>query len=345
MRILHIYHDFWPRGGIEDVLRTLVFSQADNGHEVMVLTAHDSPATRDEVIKGVRIIYAASVGRVYMPFCPSWPLWIQKLKPEIVHLHLPCPFGEWAVAVTAGYKLVVSLHNEYVRPRWALPFHLPLHRHLLRRANAICVSSQDYAETSLFLQNVAAKVHIVPYGIDLTRYFPSPDAKPSSNVLWAGRFTYYKGLDVLMAAAPMIHAPVDLVGQGKSRPQAASSNVCFRGSISEEALIQKMQTSRVFVFPSTERAEAFGLSQLKAMACGLPVVSSNLAGVRWVNRAGLQVPVRDAAALAHAVNRLLHDDTLHQRISSESIQWAQQFTLDRMVQKIDEVYTWGLKIS
>lgn len=362
-RVVHLYHDFWPaRGGIEDYLADLTRAQAAQGLEPIVLCANDRPVTRSERFSapgaqgeqgGVTVLRAASFGRYFMPFCPGWLAWLRRLRPDVVHLHLPCPLGEWVVWLARPRRLIVSLHNDYVRPRLALAFHRPLHRAVLGQAKAIIVGAPDYAHTSPALHGLHARVWIVPYGINLQDYElqepPSLPLEGRFDVLSAGRLCYYKGIEVLLDAAPSIQGRIAIIGDGpwrkKLRAQAQQNGLderlCFMGALSEPALIARLQAGRVFVFPSTERSEAFGLAQLKAMACGLPVVSSDLPGVSWLNRhgqTGLTVPVRDAAALAGAVNQLLADPALRRQLAAGARARARQFDLARMVRETRHVY-------
>jgi glycosyltransferase involved in cell wall biosynthesis len=366
--VLHIYHDFWPvRGGIEDYLAGLSRAQSANGVEVSVLCANDQPRTLVEWVGDVRVIRARAYGRFYTPFCPSWPLWVRRLRPDLVHLHLPDPVGEWSAWLTRPRTMVVSLHNDYVRPEWAVRLHRPLHRGVLRRAGAIIVGAPDYARSSVVLRDLQNHVRIVPYGIEADRY--SPGSGMRAGVLFAGRLCYYKGVEVLLAAASSVEALLTIVGDGPCRrrlemqarrlcagkgrtyapdtpARSAGSrqpggHVRFLGALSESELIERLQSNRVFAFPSTGRAEAFGIAQLKAMACGLPVVSSDLPGVAWLNRheeSGLHVPVRNPAALAVALNRLLFDNELWNHLSAGAVARAHEFDLRRTVAATQHVY-------
>jgi len=346
--VLHLYHDFAPvRGGIEDYLADLTRLQAAQGIEPVVLAANDRPRTRIDMVDGVRVIRAASYGRWVTPFCPSWPRWVRAVQADVVHLHLPCPLGEWSLAVARPRRLVVSLHNDYVRPRAAIALHRPLHRRMVAAAHAVIVATDDYARASPALAARRGGVHIVPYGIDAARYAPDPAQTGGAPVLSAGRLAYYKGIEVLLDAAPQIDDRIAIAGDGPWRErlhrQAAHSRaaVAWLGPVAEDALIALMRAARVFVFPSTARAEAFGLSQLKAMACGLPVVSSDLPGVRWLNRdgeTGLTAPVRDAPALAASVNRLLGDEPLRMRLAQGARERARSLTPERMAAATLAVY-------
>lgn len=355
MRVLHLYHDFWPaRGGIEDYLADLLPWQAAAGDEPILLCASPDTATVEEWFRGVRIIRAGTLGRYYTPFCPAWPGWIRRLRPDLIHLHLPCPLGEWALQVVGRCSpLVVSLHNEYVRPRWALGLQQRVQQRVMQRAAAILAGAPDYAASSPVLAGHRHKVHHAPYAIDTARYAAARDAAdengPRRGVLFAGRLTYYKGVEVLLAAAPQISAAVTVAGDGPWRARlerqaqalGLAGRVAFLGAVGETRLIDLMQRSRVFVFPSTARSESFGLAQLKAMACGLPVVSTTLPGVSWLNqhgRTGLTAPPQDAAALAAAVNRLLDDDELHGALAAGAAARAQQFDLATMTDAVAAVY-------
>lgn len=348
MRIVHLYHAFHPqRGGIEDYLAELVRFQAQQpGLEVVVLTANSHPRTVIERWRGAEIIRAAAFGRYFTPISPSWGWWLHHLRPDWIHLHLPCPLGEWVLSLVGhSGRLLVSLHNDYVRPAWALRWHWPLHRRILQRAEAIIVGTPDYAHSSQALAGLHAKVAIIPYGIDLERYTPGRIERRRV-VLSAGRLCYYKGIEVLLDAAPAIAAPITVAGDGPWRQRLQkqahpSPQVTFLGAISEDELIRWMQESALFVFPSTERSEAFGLAQLKAMACAAPVISSNLPGVSWLNQheqSGLVTPVRDSAALAHAVNRLLADDALRASLGSGARARAEQFPVERMLRDTARLY-------
>lgn len=348
MRIVHLYHAFHPqRGGIEDYLAELVCFQAQQPElEVVVLTANSQPRTVIERWRGAEIIRAATFGRYFTPLSPSWGWWLHRLRPDWIHLHLPCPLGEWVLSVVARRtRLLVSLHNDYVRPIWAMRWHRPLHRGILQRARAIIVGTPDYAQSSSVLAGLHSKVAIIPYGIDLSCYVVGQRQRRRV-VLSAGRLCYYKGIEVLLEAAPAISAPITIAGDGPLRQrlhkQARSlPQVTFLGAISEDELIRQMQESALFVFPSTERSEAFGLAQLKAMACAAPVISSNLPGVSWLNQdgqSGLVVPVRESAALAHAVNKLLADNDLRVALGCGARARAEQFPVKHMLRDTARLY-------
>jgi rhamnosyl/mannosyltransferase len=99
--------------------------------------------------------------------------------------------------------------------------------------------------------------------------------------------------------------------------------------------------------PSHLRSEAFGLSQIEAMACGLPVVSTNIrSGVPYVNKngvSGITVPPANPVALAEAINRLIADDKLRRVLGTGAWERAhEKFSAARMCQNLELVYRQAL---
>jgi len=99
-------------------------------------------------------------------------------------------------------------------------------------------------------------------------------------------------------------------------------DIAFPGSLSQDDLVAHLHGCAVFAFPSVERSEAFGISILEAHACGRPVVATKLGtGVEFANLdgvTGLNVPPRDPAAFAAAVNALLADPARREALGRQA---------------------------
>jgi rhamnosyl/mannosyltransferase len=119
--------------------------------------------------------------------------------------------------------------------------------------------------------------------------------------------------------------------------------VRFVGDVDEGALAELYGAADVFVLPSTQRSEAYGLVLLEAMAAGRPVISTELGtGTSWVNQdgvTGIVVKPGSASELAHALNRLLADPSLRERFGrAGQARVEAELCEERMVEAVAEVY-------
>ena len=114
-------------------------------------------------------------------------------------------------------------------------------------------------------------------------------------------------------------------------------HVILPGAVSTEDLVLLYNTAHAFVFPSL--CEGFGIPVLEAMACGAPVLTSNLSALpEVVGDAALLVDPRDTAAITRGMERLAEDEDLHRDLARRGKARARRFTWQRMAREILEVY-------
>jgi rhamnosyl/mannosyltransferase len=128
-----------------------------------------------------------------------------------------------------------------------------------------------------------------------------------------------------------------------ARELGIAGRVDFAGEVADAALPSYYAACEVLVLPASERSEAFGAVQLEAMAAGKPVISTDVGtGVSWVNQnevTGLIVPPREPRDLASAIQRLLGDQTLRERMGNAGRERVlENFTLEKMVKDVMRVY-------
>ena len=357
LKVLHAGKFYPPsRGGVETVLEDLCTGTARDWRVDAVVSNH-SPRTVRERRDGVGLVRAAALAMFGpVPVCPTLPFHLWRRRHDCVILHEPNALAALALLLwTRARHLVIWHHSDPLRPGWALHPYAVLQRFLYRRATCVIASSPRLAESSTVLR-FAGTTAIIPYGIALERFAGTTDGQaaraeairagyPGPRVLFVGRLVYYKGLDILLEAFTKCPGTLLVIGRGPLentlKGMAAAlhirSRVAFLPEVPSDELVAYYHAADVFVLPSTERTEAFGIVQIEAMACGLPVVSTDLpTGVPWVNQdgiTGLVVPPRDPDALAAAINRLLDDSALRERMGEEGRRRATEvFSRDRMVQ-------------
>ena len=261
---------------------------------------------------------------------------------DVIHLHAP---NLWASVLTGllrgKAKLVITHHADILGRGFLGKLVVQLYRRVARKADMLLLMSMNTFDSSVDLAGIATKVRIVPHAVDPGLFPASPEelakaaeirarlAGDRPTLVFAGRLVPYKGLDVLVRAARQVgDIRVLVIGNGPERAnleaQAQALGVAgkfvFLGNVPEADKNATLRAGDIFVFPSTTAAEAFGIAQVEAQLCGLPIITSSLpTGVTDVTRegvTGLCVPPHDCIALAGAINRLFADKAMRQRLGS-----------------------------
>ena len=360
MRVLLLYKDYHPVvGGIENHIRLLARGLRAEGLDARVLVTNTAHETVSQTIDGVPVTKSGRQAHLLStPISLSFFAEVrrQTQSVDLVHLHAPYPPAELAQLLLGRSKpAVISYHSDIIRQRRTGKLYAPLLRKILNRAALVAASSPAYIESSPFLQPVRKKCRVIHYGIDTDRFEETDqvrdDAQQLRNrygdlplLLFIGRLRHYKGVDVLIRAMHDIRAKLLIIGTGpmqeawQSLTQAESltDRVFFLGDASERETLAARHAADLFVLPSTNRAEALGIVQMEAMACGLPVVCTELGtGTSYVNRdgtTGLVVPPNDPRALAVAINRLLAVPALRAKMGVEGRRRVKsEFSLQEMI--------------
>jgi glycosyltransferase involved in cell wall biosynthesis len=364
MKVVHIFKDYYPptTGGIEQHISLLCRLLAKK-IDVTVMIPGRSIRRGEDSLQGVRIIRVPEFGRfASAPLCPTAPFELNRLRPDIVHLHFPNPMGDLSYLLGGrNIPLLVTYHADIIRQKSFLPLYRPVLRRLFKNVSRIIVGSEEYIASSALLCEYRRKCTIIPYGVDIEALVPRNGESAQIDsirhetggklVLFVGALRYYKGLDVLLSAMVKVAGHLAVVGRGtedKALKHLASQlgvgdRVTFYGEVSDLKLRTLYNAADVFVLPSTNRCEAFGIVQLEAMACGKPVVSTDLpTGVRFVNQheiTGLIVRPGDPEALANALNRLLGDAALRSNLGSAARRRTkQEFSAGQMAARTLELY-------
>lgn len=361
MDVLQVNKFYYPKvGGIEHVVQNIAEGLPES-YSTRVLAARPRGFGGRENHSGVDVTKASSLGvAMSVPLAPTFPIQLRTAarNADVVHHHLPNPLSTVSqlTAGTPSSALVATYHSDIVRQAAAFRVYRPILRRFLERVDRLLVTSEWLLKHSAVLGPYEHKCEIVPLSIDLDAVDAEdpPDLDMETTgpvVLFTGRLNYYKGVEYLVDAMENVEAKLLVAGDGarraalerRTRDRGVNDRVQFLGYVSDAKLASAYRAADLFVLPSVEPSEAFGIVQLEAMARGVPVVNTSLpTGVPWVSqdgKTGLTVPPRDATALANAVNALLQDDTRRRRYGRRARERVENlFTRDQMLEKIRTVY-------
>ena len=363
MKILQINKLYYPViGGVETVVKDI--ADGLNGKEdllVDVLVCQKKGRRQEEVISGVKVYRAASIGKVFgMPLSFDFFRLFFKIKHkyDLFVVHYPFPLASFLTLFIPREKLTIYYHSDIIKQKFLrIPF-LPTINLSLNRANKILVTGKNIMESSSSLKKHKNKCEVVPLGVDFN--FVNNDYEEAKKIslnysknkliLAVGRLVYYKGFEYAIKSMVEVDASLLIIGQGpkegklrglirKLRLEKKVFIISFQEKLSPFFL-----AADIFIFPSTERSEAFGLVQLEAMAAGKPVINTYLkTAVEEVSLdgvSGLTVEAKNSKGLSNAINILLNNDDVRLRYGENAKKrYKELFTKDMFLKRfIDSVF-------
>lgn len=373
IRVLQVNKLYYPvTGGIERVVQQLAEGLCEDT-DTKVLVCRKKGRTIVEQIHGIEVTRASSMGMLSsLPLSVSflWKFRRMAKDRDIIHIHMPFPLGDLACFLS-GYKgrVILWWHSDIVRQKKLMKLYRPLMEWLLRRADCIVVATQGHIDGSKYLKPYQEKCRIIPFGVDLKiekeadrwyeegRLLERSEEKPDAvKFLFVGRLVYYKGCRTMIeafvqAAKGNSRIQLDIVGTGSLEPElkkqteelGLTDRIYFHADVSDDELIQYFKECDVFVLPSLQRSEAFGLVQIEAMAFGRPVINTKLpSGVPYVSlhgETGLTVEPGNTAELAEAMQYLAEHPAERCRMGEQArARMEEQFRMDKMLERVLRLY-------
>jgi len=309
-RLLVVNKAYWPHlGGVETVARQLAEGAAAAGFEVDILCLADRDS--EEEMNGVKVHRVKASLRIgSAPLAWKFLNTYRELAQyaDLIHFHVPNPMGEVALLLKGrgnAEKVICTYHSDPLRPKWAAGVYQRMLRVFLDRCDAIVATSPNYIQSSPVLKPIENRCIVIPLGVDVERFSNVPpeavaecekmlEGLPRPRVLFVGRLVYYKGVDVLLKGLAQVpDVSCVIVGEGPLKGDLTSlaeklgikSRVRFLDPLPEELYPAIYHCADLFVLPSIERTEAFGIVGLEAMAAGLPIITTELGtGTSFYNR-------------------------------------------------------------
>lgn len=252
-------------------------------------------------------------------------------------------------------KFIITWHANIKNSRWSWieRIYNPMIVKLLDRADSIIVTSPQLFEASSMLQKYKEKIQIIPlsfdpkYSSDTSKKYP---LDRSFELLFVGKLRKYKGVEYLIKAIENLEVKLKIVGNGEELQNLLSlveelnikNKVTFFSNADDNQLAVFYKKADLFVLPSINEAEAFGVVQLEAMANGLPVINTNLAsGVPFVSLngySGITVEPKDVLELRVSIEKIISNKELYELYSLNALERVNMFSREKMAQAYMEIY-------
>ncbi len=352
--------------GLSIYAKRLAEGLAAKGDKVTILAmsgqARSRSARRAEVIVAKPFI---KIHKGFLSFDWIVKSWQQVQIHDVVIVHLPQVEG-WIPAVFArllGKRVISIYHCEVVLPNGLFN---TIIQTILEIANTVTLLlshvvvtyTKDYADHSRLLRLVKRKVIAI--------YPPIPMPKVSKSLVLkykkqigksdvvigvAARLAHEKGIEYLIEAIEQIKCQTKIVIAGPMNPvgeeaykikimtlmEKYQKQVVFLGEIAPDQMGSFYTCIDVLVVPSINSTEAFGLVQVEAMMMGVPVVASDLPGVRvpiQKTGMGIVVPIKNSLALSHAITRVVRNPLTYH---ASNIDIKRVFSVETFITKFQKL--------
>ena len=371
--LLNVNKMYYPEiGGVEVTAQRIAELGLEFFEKSIVITFSKQNVLAEESLNGVHVIRLNSVIR-HDPIrlSPRFGSTLKKYAQEntVAVFHFPSVQSElffynndikakkicFYHSDIVGWGALGNAYNRLIVPKF------------LSKMDLIVVTSPNYRDTSPFLRSFLDKVRVIPSFVDTKHFRPTQETKrreicslldcsnDSRIVMYIGRFGRYKGLDYLVKAIALLpdNYFLVLIGDGPERMKIESlvtdlkleNRVLRLDHVKYDVLPEYYRAADVFVLPSIDRGEAFGLVAVEAMACGVPVVTTELGtGTSFHNIdgvTGMVVQPRNEKALADAISEICET---RDKFDAETIRKrAEEFSVERFTENMQSLFFEVLK--
>ena len=281
----------------------------------------------------------------------------------------------WGVPIVHMFHTLGAMKNRIARNAEEREgqYRVDGEKQVLARANRIIVATPaERSQLQFLYQADAGQMVIIPPGVDTSRFYPIPEdearayigVKPDECMaLFVGRIEPLKGIDTVMKAVAqmgmhdakhpfyvaIIGGEPDAVPEEMTEEMARLQNMCdelclgqmtlFLGKRAQDTLPYYYSAAEVLLMPS--HYESFGMVALEAMACGTPVIASQVGGLAYLvqdGKTGYHVPYDSPDVLSEKLGALLSDGELRKKMGEQAAAYARDYAWGRIAERIVKVY-------
>jgi rhamnosyl/mannosyltransferase len=348
MRILHLVKYFYnSHGGFETYVKDIVFSDLFSGSGFSFSVFCFGESNKDVVLyfNGVEVMVHVCKPWFYyknQPIGIPFKRFVEvAYNHEIIHHHYPFPIFEILLLLPfRRKKFVMTWHGNIEKHRWGKFdfFYGKFITFVLVNSSRVIVTSRSVIDNSKYLNLFSNKVTVLPIS-----HRPKENVVPRSfpsngfNILFVGKLRLYKGVDILLKSISNLDVSLTIVGDGEELKNLEmlvvdmklKSQVYFRRVLTERELDFEYKNADLFVLPSINEGEAFGIVQLEAMSYGLPVINTNVnSGVPFVSlngKTGITVEPNNVDSLKKAIIGIMSNPLQYESFSANALVRVKDF--------------------
>ena len=354
-------HDFGIGTYTRNLLRHL--ARIDREHEYVLLCQQPDLGIGTQLGPNFRTVLEPSPNySIQEQFHIPWVL--HRERPDVFHApHYVMPPAVRCRSIVTIHDCIHLMFPQYLPNRAAFLYAKASMWSAARRSHRILTVSEASKRDIIRFFNIPAEKIVVVYNAIDERFGITPSDEAIARVreryqldhrfvLYVGNIKPHKNLVRLVEAFDQLRArgfddlTLLIIGDEISKLPALRravhshklhKHVRFLGYLPDETLAVLYRLADVFVFPSLY--EGFGLPPLEAMACGAPVVTSNVSSLPEVTGdAAVLVDPYDAASIADGTAQVLSDPALREKMRAKGIARARQFSWERSVSRTREIY-------
>lgn len=345
-------------GGAEKLLLYYLKHLDKKKYNLFVCCLREKPADlRDEMSNYAEIINL-NIRSKFDPMAIVYILKVlRRIEPDIIHTNLFQPRVYTTLAkLFYKHSLLITQKHSIVNPQKHNIFILFEMISILLNKKVIAISESVKKSLTKFEFIPQNKILVLPNCIDYETYKKNSDRYSIRNkneivIGTVGRLEKVKGIKYLLLAMKIIlakfpHIRLEIIGDGSQSENlkkiteklGISNSVKFFGKFTD--VIPFYNKMDIFVLPSI--LEGFGIVLLEAMASGLPVVATNVDGIREVviqGESGILIPPKNPDAIAKAVIQIIENPELFRNLVENGIRRAQLFDVGEHVMKLESLYS------
>lgn len=357
-------------GGSGVVATELGKGLAEKGHSVHFIT-YNQPARLLSFTENVYYHEVSSADYPLFEYTPYETALASKLvdvvsheKLDLLHVHYAIPHAAVAymakkILLTQGIYIpvITTLHGTDITLVGKNASYAPVVSFSINKSDGVTAVSESLRQDTLTSFDIKNHIEVIPNFIDFSRFrktnkdhFKKAIAPDGEKILvHVSNFRKVKRVDDVIRIFQKVYkktrSKLLLIGDGPERQNAERlcreiglcDEIRFLGK--QQAVEELLAIADLFLMPS--ESESFGLAALEAMACEVPIISSNTGGLPEVNlhnKTGFLSNVGDVEDMAKNAIHLLENDDLHQSFRVNALAQAQQFDLDHILPQYENYY-------